>query len=119
MNEHRGHPGAWILVGIVAFVIVVLALFAAFSYFSPMPIRSYGYYWWPVFPFGFVIFFVVIFLVFGVLRWAFWGWGWRRGYYGYGRMYGDPRQILKRRYARGEITEDQFDQMMRDLDQHS
>lgn len=29
----------------------------------------------------------------------------------------DPVFILKQRYARGEITKEQFDQMMRDLSQ--
>ena len=118
MNEHRGHPGLIILFGLIAFVVIILAAFALFNYAAPMPMRSYGYYWWPVFPFGFVIFFVALFLIFGVFRWAFWGWGWRRGYHN-GGYYADPRQILKRRYARGEITKEQFDQMMRDLDQHS
>jgi len=119
VNEHRGHPGLWILFGLIAFVVVILAAFALLAYFAPLPVRTFGYYWWPAFPFGIVVFFVAIFLIFGVIRWAFWGWGWRRGYYGRGGYYADPKQILKRRYARGEITKDQYDQMMRDLDEHS
>ena len=72
------------------------------------------------FPFGF---FAVIFLFFFVGRWFFWGWrgGYGRGYWRqYGNYYyhGDAIQILKQRYARGEITKDQFDQMMKDLQAH-
>lgn len=48
-----------------------------------------------------------------------WGWGWRGGYSrGYWRgqgYYGGATEILRQRYAKGEITKDQFDQMMRDL----
>lgn len=116
MNQHRGHPGLIILFGLIAFVAVILVFFALAYYFAPAPLHGY-YFFWPVFPFGFVIFFLALFLIFGVFRWAFWSWGWRRG--GYGGYYADPKQILKRRYARGEITKEQFDQMMRDLDEHA
>jgi len=71
------------------------------------------------FPFGFLVFFFVIFFV---VRALFWGWGWRggwgRGYWGYRGGYGywtDATEILRQRYAKGEISKDQFDQMMRDL----
>jgi len=118
VNENRRyHPGYFILFGLIAVVVVILAAFALFRYVGPMPMGGYYYNYWPIFPFGFIVFFVVLFLIFGVIRWAFWGWGWRRGGY-YGGYYADPKQILKRRYARGEITKEQFDQMMRDIDQH-
>lgn len=32
---------------------------------------------------------------------------------------GTPLEILRRRYAKGEITKDQFDEMRKNLDQHS
>ena len=75
----------------------------------PMPF--FGWFFWPI---GIIF---ILFLVFGLLRWLLFPWG--RGYYG-GRWqrYGAPEEILRRRYARGEITKDQFDQMMRDLEQH-
>lgn len=116
MNEQgRGRPGLFILFGLIAFAVVILAFFALFNYVAPMPTRGY-YYFWPAFPFGLIIFFIFLFLIFGVVRWAFWGWGWRRG--AYGGYFSDPKQILKRRYAKGEITKEQFDQMMRDLEQY-
>jgi len=70
------------------------------------------------FPFGLLWALLLLFLVFGVLRWVFWSWGWRRRAY-YWRNYDQAHQILRERYARGEITKEQFDQMTRDLDEHS
>ncbi len=96
--------------------------FAAFMFargYPYMPMASYGYplYGWWFFPFGFVFF--LLFIIF-IFRLAFWGWGggWRGRYYRYGYGDGDAKEILRQRYARGEITKEQFDQMMRDLEQH-
>lgn len=68
-----------------------------------------GWFFWP---FGA---FFILFVIFIAFRWLWFPWG--RGYYG-GRWqrFGAPEEILRRRYARGEITKDQFDQTMRDLD---
>ena len=75
-----------------------------------------GFSGWFFFPFGF---FSIFFILFLVSRLVFWPWG--RGWglrHGYGYHYGDANEILRQRYARGEITKEQFDQMMRDLEQH-
>jgi len=67
------------------------------------------------FPFGFFFFLFFLFFVFGWFRW--WGWG---GWRGYPMMWGyhdSAAEILRRRYARGEISKDQFDQMIRDIEQ--
>jgi putative membrane protein len=74
---------------------------------------SFG--WWFFFPFGFFFFVIVVFFVSRLVFWPWWGGGWRRRYW-YG--YGDAHEILRQRYARGEITKEQFDQMTRDLEQH-
>lgn len=111
----RYHPAGWILpiavlvalvtVGIVAWVVV------------GGPVRAGGTpIFWPFFPFGiFLLLFVVLFAV----RAAMWGRGGPRGYgWGPGRGWGGPgsaRQILRMRYARGEITSEQFQQMDREL----
>src|SRR6266581_3382049 len=72
------------------------------------------------FPFGFFIFVFFLFFLFRGLFWGWGGWGWRGypmyGRYGYGHHDG-AAEILRRRYAGGEITKDQFDQMMRDITQ--
>jgi len=79
-----------------------------YGYYYPHPF--FGFF----FPFGFFIF---IFILFFAFRWLFFPW---RGRY-YGRWWyhqGEAEEILRQRYAKGEITKDQFDQMMRDLEQH-
>jgi putative membrane protein len=121
-NDGRLHPRhvwAWVVVALAALLVIAFA-FALFarSFVYPAGTVYYGYpfFGWWLFPFGFIFFFIFIFFIF---RLAFWGWGggWRHRYYRYG--YGDAKEILRQRYARGEISKDQFDQMMRDLDQHS
>ena len=83
------------------------------------PGAGVGYFPFFFFPFGFFIF---VFFLFFLFRGLFWGWGWGgwRGYPMYGRHHYGPdgaAEILRRRYASGEITKDQFDQMMRDIEQ--
>jgi putative membrane protein len=115
----------WIVGGILILLligvfVVPFVFFGGFERGYPGPGPYYGgpYFF---FPFGFFIF---IFIVFFAVRWIFWGWGWgwRRGRYqgrwGYGYG-GDATEILRLRYARGEITKEQFDQMKKDLDEQS
>src|ERR1700730_9208730 len=123
-RSRRGFVG-WIFGALV--LVLLVGLFVV-QFFFPSPYAGYyGYYphpWFFFFPFGFAFFFLIFFRV----RWLFLGWGWGRGR-GYGRGYGrcywhnrgpwdDATQILKQRYAKGEITKDQFDQIMRDLEAH-
>ena len=108
------HPGLFIAIGVVALLLIVGASFVFLGFFTPRPFS--GYY--PLFPFGFFWAFLLIFFLFGILRWTLWGWGWRRRGY-YGRHYDPAHRILRERYARGEITKEQLDQMTRDLDQHT
>ena len=87
-------------------------------YYYPTGMPYYGYPWfgWGFFPFGFLFFLIFLFINFRVVFWGWGGaWGWRRRYW-YG--YGDASEILRQRYARGEITKEQFEQMSRDLEQH-
>ena len=98
---------------------------AIVAFFALIAIRGYpaapgatyygypGYGWWFFFPFGFLF---ILFIIFIVGRLVFWpvGMG-RRHRYWYG--YGDANEILRQRYAGGEITKEQFDQMKRDLEQ--
>lgn len=65
--------------------------------------------------------------------WGYWGWGWwfwvfwavilffviwvitTAGWFGEARAISPEEQILRERYARGEITRDEFNRRMRDL----
>ncbi len=104
---------------VVVAIISFFALIAIRGYPTP-PAGTYAGYpffgGWFFWPFGAIFFFLFLFLIFRFVFWGWWGWGWRRRYwYGYG--YGDAHEILRQRYARGEITKEQFDQMKRDLEQ--
>jgi uncharacterized membrane protein len=95
----------WIVLGIV--VLGVLAILAASVFF---------------FFLGHIIFFGLGFLIFGVIIFVliaglFYRPYRRRMYYGwYG--YDSAMNSLRQRYARGEITRDQFEQMASDLERH-
>jgi len=119
-SRRSGHAG-WIVGGILLLVligvfVVPLVLFwgVARGFMVSGPYYSGPFFF---FPFGFLIFILVGFFV---VRTVFWGWGWRRGYYYHGSRWGyggDAREILRQRYARGEITKEQLDQMKKDLDE--
>jgi putative membrane protein len=106
-------------------IILAVAFFATFLglslYYHGASPPYYGppfFFGWGFFPWFF--FFPVIFLAFFAFRWIFWGgWGWGWGGY-YRGYYDDPAmETLKQRYARGEITKEQFEQMTKDLEQHA
>ncbi|MDG7006777.1 MAG: SHOCT domain-containing protein [Nitrososphaerota archaeon] len=105
-----------VALAIVAVVFFLGTALVRYSYPTGMPYYGYPVVGWWFFPFGFFFFLIFIFFIFRV---AFWGWGGGRGWrrrYRYG--YGDADEILRERYAWGEITKEQFEQMSRDLEQH-
>ncbi len=115
MSPRAPRPWPWILIPVVAV--------AAFVTFGIVGLLTYGatgpWPWWgffPWFPFvGIGIFFGFLFL-FSLFRWGAGPWGWGYGWDRGGRD--DSRAILRERYARGELTREQFDDMRRDLDEH-
>ena len=69
------------------------------------------WYW----PFGFFIGAVLICLL---ISRFWWGWGahWRRGnWYDYQHGSMDAQEILRQRYAKGEISKEQFNAMKKDI----
>ena len=109
MSDQPGRGPTWsrivgtlLMLPIGIIIVFVLFYFAAFRgrYFAAG---------------DFLIVFVVIFLgLFGV-RWLFWR-SRRRYWREHWRENGSVR-IIRERYARGEITKEQFDQMLLDLKQ--
>jgi putative membrane protein len=125
-SSQNYRPFRWFRIAVGVFLGLVLAAIVAglvFAFLRPTPFAvfpRFGFFW---FPFGFFGAFFIFFLLFALVRWIFFpwgGWGWwgGRGYYRRRYYYDDPAlQVLRERYARGEITKEQFDQMMRDLQQ--
>jgi len=92
--------------------VVVLFVLASGGYLGSSPRPPYGIWG------GFLLVFLLLWIVFFAVRLVFWT---RRGYGGYGgrggpHRYPDPAvMVVRQRYARGEITREQFDQIMSDL----
>ena len=110
----------WLIpIGVIAFFVAISLVAVMFWRGFPYPAFAGPgpwYVWW--FPFGFFLFIPVVFLFFFAIRWFFWGaFGWGRWGYHYGG-YGSALEILGQRYARGEITKEQYDQMRNDLEQN-
>ncbi len=125
-ENQRSHPRHFIALALIALAAIVgifTAIGLAFYYYVPRPAAPAGVAYYPYFPFGgfFVLFW--IFIGFMALRWIFWPWRWGLGggwHYRnrYWRYRDESYYITRERYAKGEITKDQYDRMMRDLDQH-
>lgn len=107
----------WILipvVGLVAAVCIALVGFLTYGAAGSSPWPWWGFFPW--FPFvGIWIFLGFLFLIF-VLRGFGGPWGWNDGW-SRGSVDGSGT-ILRERYARGEITREQFNEMRRSLDEH-
>ncbi len=128
-HAHR-HFLAWGLAAVVG-IIAIFATIGLVLYYIPRPVAPVGtvypYYGWGIgrLFFGLFLFFA-FFWVLKLIFWGGWGWRYRRGYgggywggHGYWRNRDTSYYILRERYAKGEITKEQYDQMMRDLDQHN
>ncbi len=117
MSSRRSGLWPWILIPVVALVAVVTIAIAGFLAYGAS--GRYPWPWWgffPWFPFVGIWFFFGFLFLFGFFRWGASPWGGSsesdRG------DRDDSRTILRERYARGEITRQQFDEMRRDLDEH-
>ncbi len=119
-DDYGGHPGRafrWVMVGLVILIVLLFVVPLIFYVIQPMPGFAYPFYRPFFFPFGLFFGIFALFIIFGVLRWIFWPWGWgyRRRYW---RCRDESYYILRARYAKGEITKEQYEQMMQDLQKH-
>ena len=109
----------WLWIGLaIMFVLIGASVFVSVVFLNSSAGLNSGVVWGWVGPL--IGFFFLIFFVFG------WAWFpssrryWRQRYRGYyAPDEDDAVQLLRQRYARGEITKEQLEQMTRDLEQHS
>jgi putative membrane protein len=103
--------------GIIGLIVVIGLSIALSHYFAPWRPGGFDYpfVFFP-FHFGWLGAIFLIFIVLLVAKWFFWP---RRGeYYSYPHQQrADPASIVRERYAKGEISREQFEQMLRDLRQ--
>jgi uncharacterized membrane protein len=116
-----GHPAWWwaaigVGIALVVIVVVVVLLLANGTIGTPGggPRPLFGFWG------GFLLLFLLLWIGFFVIRIAFWSSRSRRSYsggqYGPRGMHRDPAvMVARQRYARGEITREQYDQIMTDL----
>jgi len=120
-NGYGGPPGArrrtgrWVALAVgLALIVVIVVVFlllldGTIGYGSTGPHPFFGFWG------GFLLLFLLLWVSFFVLRIALWS-GRGRGGYGRPGMYRDPAvMVARQRYARGEITREQYDQIMTDL----
>jgi uncharacterized membrane protein len=120
MQNEAPHHMQWLWIGLaIMFVLIGASVFVSVVFLNgSTALSNPGTIWGFIGPA--IGFFFLIFFIFG------WAWVphnrgyWRRRYRGYyGSNDDDAIQVLRQRYARGEITKEQLEQMTRDLEQHS
>ncbi len=115
-RPRRGMRFGWLLMCLILLAVLAFVIALTVRVFFPPATTPYhgGRLFLFFFPFGILIFFLIVFVI-ARLIFRPWGWGHRRAYW---RHHSEAAEIVKTRYARGEITKEQFEQMMRDLEQH-
>ena len=116
----RPSPYRW--VAIAAIGIAVVIAIAVIVWYLVLPHPSGGYYYYPLG--GFFLVFIVIWVSFMIVRMSWWS-SRRNQRYNRRQMYrqgggmgpmGDPAiRTARMRYARGEITRDQYEQIVHDI----
>jgi putative membrane protein len=107
----------WGVIGLIAVIAVSIALS-----FYLVPLQPGAFYYYPSFfpfHFGWLGGIFLIFIAFWIAMWLLWPWRRGGGYYSYysHQHRTDAESIVRERYAKGEITKEQFEQMLRDLRQ--
>jgi putative membrane protein len=116
-QQPRPHPRRWLFIGLAVMlgligvaVLLVILTPATFGYHPTTGIGPFGLFG------GFLLIFFFVWIILWIARIGMWS-SRSRGYNqpgGRGRRYG-AFAIARERYARGEITREQYDQIMQDL----
>ena len=111
-----------IVAAVIAVAVILMAVFAYLSSTNPNYGYGNGYYGGMMGGFGgySMIFMMpiglIILVIIGYAIWRGFGWGGGCGHNGhYGGYDENAMEILQRRYARGEISKEQYEQMKKDL----
>lgn len=111
-DQERRHARRLISWGIVGLVLLVgVSIVASMIFFIPN--SSGAAYAYLPFHFPWLGGIFLIFVVFWAARWSFWPWRGAHWHHRDGAVF-----ILKERYAKGEITKEQFEHMMQQLKQY-
>jgi uncharacterized membrane protein len=105
-NRQLGRLGVWIFAVMIIAFASLLVISALYGRFSTTDYPSFFFFgWWIFIP----LFFFGIFFFF---RW--WGWG----YWSNPGRYHDPAlETLRERFARGEITKEQYERIRENLEE--
>lgn len=127
-NDRGRFPTVFVAIAaaVIAVVVIIIAVFAYFS--SRNSYNGYGYYGgagmmggWMGFPMLFMIpIMLIVLVVIGYIIWRGFGWeggccGGHSGHYASDEEGETAMEILRRRYAKGEITKEQYEQMKKDI----
>jgi uncharacterized membrane protein len=102
---HKGLAIMFVLIGIA----IVVAVITYPDHYGSFPSFGFG---------GIFSFFLFVFIFFCIFRGVCWGFGWSWWAWGSHNHDGHEKRILKRRYARGDITKEKYESMMKDLDKY-
>jgi len=110
-ERRRGKVFVYIGLAVMLVLIGVAVLLGALygnpgAIYYPYPFGFSFYWFWPMFG--------LFFAAWAIASVVFWPW--RGRYMSRGRWGDTSYRILRERYAKGEITKEQFDRMMSDLE---
>lgn len=116
-SEPRGSTRfLWVIPLVFVAIVIGLVLFWVVAVTTGIiAYAAFAHPGWFFFPFGFLLFLLFVFVLARVAWWGVGGWGWGRRRWHHDYYAPDPHDVVRMRYARGEITREQYTQMVRDL----
>lgn len=108
---------AWGIIGLM--VLIGISTLILFLFTTPLSSGVHPSFLLFPFHFGFIGIIFLILIIFLISRWIFWSnrCGNSTRYYSHVSGSDNVQNILKERYAKGEITKEQFVQIKKDLEQ--